>query len=127
MWGSKKSNIGSDLVTVQNLPLWVHFQDDLQRLARHVAVLAGHAVDIEHRPVARQPAGGNAEIQAAVGEVIEHGNAVRQFRRVMIGQKKTARTEADVFGLQERLGQQQVRRWVRLPGRGVMLADPGFL
>jgi hypothetical protein len=46
---------------------------------------------------------------------------------MMIGQKKTAGTEANVLGLQERLRQQQIGRRVRFPGRGVMLADPGFL
>ncbi|MBA7712262.1 hypothetical protein ES703_121234 [subsurface metagenome] len=104
-----------------------HFQDDLQRLARHVAVLAGHAVDIEHRPVAGKPAGGDAKIQAAVGEMVEHSDAVGELRRVVIGQQESAGAEADVLGLQERLRQQQIRRRVRLPGRGVVLADPGFL
>src|ERR1700730_16022825 len=31
-------------------------EDDVERLARHLAVLPGIAVDVEHRPVARQPA-----------------------------------------------------------------------
>ena len=104
-----------------------HLQDDLQRLAGHVAVLAGHAVDIEHRPVARQAASRDAEIEPAVGEVVEHRDAVGEFGGVVIGQQEAAGAEADVFGLQERLRQQQVGRGMRLPGRGVVLADPGFL
>ena len=102
-------------------------QDDLQRLARHVAVLAGHAVDIEHRPVARQAAGGDAEIEPALGEMIEHRDAVGEFGRMMIGQQETAGADADVLGLQQRLRDQQVGRGMRLPGCGVMLADPGLL
>ena len=103
-----------------------HLQDDLQRLAGHVAVLAGHAVDMEHRPVARQAGSGDAEIEPAAGEMVEHGDAVGEFGRVMVGQQEAAGAEADVLGLQERLRQQQIRRRVRLPGRGVVLADPGL-
>ena len=104
-----------------------HLQDDVQRLARHVAVLAGHAVDIEHRPVARQAGRGDAEIQPAVGEMVEHRDAIGEFGRVVIRQQEPAGAEADVLGLQERLRQQQVRRGMRLPRRGVVLADPGLL
>ena len=104
-----------------------HLQDDLQRLAGHVAVLPAHAVDVEHRPVARQARCGDAEIQPAVGEMVEHRDAVGEFGRVMIGQQEAAGAEADILGLQKRLRQQQVGRRMRLPGRGVMLADPGFL
>ena len=104
-----------------------HLQDDLQRLAGHVAVLAGHAVDVEHRPVARQAGGGDAEIEPAFGEMVEHRHAVGEFGGMMIRQQEAAGTEPDVLGLQERLRQQQVRRRMRLPGGGVVLADPGFL
>jgi hypothetical protein len=104
-----------------------HLQDDLERLAGHVAVLAGHAVDVVHRPVARQAACGDAEIQAAAGEMIEHRDAVGEFGGMVVGQEETAGPEADVLGLQKRLRQQQVGRRMRLPWRGVMLADPGFL
>ena len=38
-------------------------QDDVQRLAGHVAVGARHAVDVVHRPVRRQPGRGDAEVQ----------------------------------------------------------------
>src|SRR4029077_9658365 len=53
--------------------------------------------------------------------------AVRELRRMVIGQEEAAGAETDVFGLQERLRQQQIRRRGRLPTRGAMLADPGFL
>src|SRR6202022_4591789 len=41
--------------------------------------------------------------------------------------QETAGAKTDVLGLQKRLGQQEVRRWMRFPWRGMMLADPGFL
>ncbi len=59
--------------------------------------------------------------------MIEHRDAVGEFGGMMIRQQEAAGTEADVLGLQERLRQQQVRRRMRLPGRGMVLADPGFL
>jgi len=62
------------------------FEDDVESLAGHLAVLAGHAVDIEHRPVARQAAGGDPEIQPPLGHVIEHRDPVRELGRVVIGQ-----------------------------------------
>jgi hypothetical protein len=102
-------------------------QDDLQRLARHVAVLPAHAVDIEHRPVARQTGCRHTKIQPALGEVIEHGNPVRKLGGVMIGQQKAAGAEPDVSGLAQSFDDQKVRGRMRLPGRGVMLADPAFL
>ena len=132
--GLRKSNIDVGLVHRPELALvgpgrvlGPHLQDDLQRLARHVAVLAGHAVDVEHRPVARQARCRDAEIQPALGEVIEHRDAVGEFGRVVIGQQEAAGAETDVLGLQKRLREQQIGRGMRFPGRGVVLADPGFL
>ena len=61
------------------------------------------------------------------GEVVEHRHAVGEFGGMMIGQQEAAGAETDVLGLQKRLREQQVRRRMRLPGRGVMLADPGLL
>ena len=102
-------------------------QDDLQRLAGHVAVLSGHAVDVEHRPVGRHATCRDAEIQSAIGEMIEHRDAVGEFCGMVIGQQEAAGAKTDVLGLQKRLGQQEVRRWMRFPWRGMMLANPGFL
>ena len=46
---------------------------------------------------------------------------------MVIGQQEPAGAEADVLGLHQRLRDQQIRRRMRLPRRGVMFADPGFL
>ncbi|MGY2938830.1 hypothetical protein ACVWZ6_008432 [Bradyrhizobium sp. GM6.1] len=104
-----------------------HLQNDLQRLARHVAVLSAHAVDIEHGPVARQAARRDAEIEPTSREVIEHGDAVGELGRVVIGQQEAARPDTDILGLHQRLRDQQIGRGIGFPGRGMVLADPGLL
>ncbi len=111
---------------VERLLRGPQLEDDVERLARHLAVLAGIAVDVEHRPVARQPARGDAEIEPALRHVVEHRDAVGEFGRVVIGQQEAAGGEADFLGLHQRLGDQQVGRRVRFPGCGVVLADPGL-
>ena len=101
-------------------------QDDLQRFARHVAVLAGEAVDVEHRPITWQAARGDAEQQPPLRQVVEEGDAVRQFAGMMVRQQEPARPEPYVVGLHQCLRHQQVGRGVRFPRRRVVFADPGF-
>ena len=113
-------------LVVERLGRAPQLQDDLERLARHVAVDARHAVDVEHRPVARQARGGDAEVEPPARDVVEHGDAVRELGRMVIGQQEAAGAEPDVLGLHQRLRDQQVGRGMRLPRRGVMLADPAF-
>src|ERR1700757_2476427 len=60
-------------------------QDDVQRLPRHVTVLAGQAIDLEHRPVRWGARGGNSENESPAGDVIEHRHPVRQFGWMMVG------------------------------------------
>src|SRR5262249_23188443 len=52
---------------------------------------------------------------------------VREFGWMMIGQEKAARAEPDILCLQKGLRENEIGRRMRLPGRGVMFADPGFL
>src|SRR5262249_52895693 len=54
-------------------------------------------------------------------------DAVGELGRMMIGQQEAAGAETDIFGLQESLREDEIGRGMRLPGRGVMLADPGLL
>ena len=51
---------------------------------------------------------------------------LRQLGRVVVGQQKPAGRKPDAARLHQRLRDQQVGRRVRLPRRGVVLADPGF-
>ena len=81
---------------------------------------------LEHRPVGRQARRGDAEIQPPSGQVVEHGDAVGELGGVVIRQQEAARADADALGLQQRLGDQQIGRRMRLPRRGVVLADPGL-
>ena len=46
---------------------------------------------------------------------------------MMIRQEKPAGPEPDILRLQERLGHEEIGRRMRLPGRRVVLADPGLL
>ena len=101
-------------------------QDDVERFAGHLAVLSGIAVDVEHRPVARQAARGDPEIQPPLRQMIQHCDAVRQLGRVMIGQQKPARRQPNAARLHQRLRDQEVGRRMWLPRRGVVLADPGL-
>jgi hypothetical protein len=109
---------------VEGFVLGPQLQDDVERLAGHLTVLPGIAVDIEQCPIAGQPTGGDAEIEPALRHVVEHRYAVGELGGVVIGQEETARSEADAAGLHQRLRDQQIGRRVRLPRRGVMLADP---
>ena len=69
-------------------------------------MLSGVSIDVEHRPVARQTARRDAEIEPTLGHVVEHRDPVRQLGRMVIGQQKPARGEADAPGLHQRLRDQ---------------------
>ncbi len=111
-------------LVVKRLLARPELQDDVERLAGHLAVLTAHAVDVEHRPVARQPARRDAEVEPPLREVVEPGDAIGELRRVVVGQEKTARADADVARLHQRLRDQEIGRRVGLPRRRVVLADP---
>jgi hypothetical protein len=123
----------SGFVTVQNLPLWVNGASSVhirKMISSASRVMSRFWPDMPSTLNIAQSLGrplGDAEIQAAAGEMIEHRDAIGEFGRVVIGQQEAAGAETDVLGLQERLRQQQVGRRVRLPWRGMMLTDPGFL
>ncbi len=99
-------------------------QDDVERLPRHLAVLARVAVDVEQGPVAGQPARRHAEIETALREVVEHRHPVGQLGGVVVRHEEPAGADPHALRLQQRLGHEQVGRRVRLPGRRVVLADP---
>ena len=101
-------------LVVERLVLRPQAQDDVERLPRHVAVDAGHAVDVEHRPVARQAARGDAEIEPALRQMVEHGDAVGELGGVVVRQQEAAGAEAQPL----RLHATPARSGGRAPGCG---------
>ena len=99
-------------------------QHDLERLAGHLAMLAVLAVDVEQRPVTRDAAGADTEHEAALGEVVEVGHAVRQLDRMVIGQQMRAGRELDATSCAAAPAPAEVGRADRLPRHGEVLADP---
>jgi hypothetical protein len=69
------------------------------------------------RPLAATP---------ALSHVVEHRNPVRQLGGVMIRKQEAPGGEAHVARLHKRLRDQQIGRGVRLPWRGMVLADPAL-
>src|SRR5436190_797280 len=62
VWPQQSEHLGwaIDLPKLALIVKWFlaapELEDDLERFAGHLAVLPAHAVDVEHRPIARQPA-----------------------------------------------------------------------
>src|SRR5207244_12574362 len=52
-----------------------HLEHDIERLARHVAVLAFDSIDAEKLPVARQSARADPEHVAALRQMVHEGDA----------------------------------------------------
>ena len=101
-------------------------EDYVQRLARHGAVFALVEIYVEQFMVGQQPAGADAEHIASLRQMIQIGDAVRQFHRVVEGQQVRAGSEHDVLSPHQRLRDEQVRRRHRFPRGGEMLAYPRF-
>ena len=89
------------------VPGWASFftPPQYQRFLGHVAVLAGHAVDVQQRPVQRHRARGDAEHVAALGHVVELGDAQGERGRVVEAGDVAARAELDGVRADERLGE----------------------
>ena len=81
---------------------------------------------MKEAPVAGQTTRTNAEHQPTLRNVVHKRHPAGQFSRMVIGQQMRARREANTFGLEQCLGDENVWSGIRLPGRGEMLADPGF-
>ena len=133
MCGFRNPNISSGLLTFQYLPLNSNDGSSLhsrRMMSSASRVISRFCPDMPSTSNIAQslgrPGRGDAEQQPALGQMVQHGDAVRQFRRVMIRQQEPARPDLDPLRLQQRLGDQQIGRRMRLPRRGVMLADPGL-
>jgi hypothetical protein len=59
--------------------------------------------------------------------MVEHGNAVRHFHRIVQRQQRHTRGQNDLLRLDQGLGDEQL--WGRgiFPALGQMLADPDFV
>ena len=56
--------------------------------------------------------------------MVEHRDTIGELGRVVVGQQKTAGGKPDLARLHQRLSDQEIGRGMRLPGCGVVLADP---
>src|SRR5213076_3620354 len=59
------------------------------------ALLHGRKRDPEHAVLTLVPAGADSEIEASAGEQVDGSRALGEQRRVMKGQRRDERTEAD--------------------------------
>jgi hypothetical protein len=101
-------------------------EDDVEGFARHLAIDAGRAIDVEHLPIARQSARGHAEVQAAARDVVEHCDAIGELGRVVIGQQEPAWADADVLRLHQGLRDEQIGCGMWFPRCRVVLTDPAL-
>ena len=97
-------------------------QDGFQRLL-HAVALGGHR-DAHHEGVGRERAGSDPEHDAALGQVVEQHHAVGQHQRVVIGERRHPRAEAEMLGPLRRGGDEHLGAGDDLVAGGVMLADP---
>ena len=72
------------------------------------------------------PARSDAEHEAALREVVEHGNPVCRLDRIVEVQQNDPGAEHDPFGLAQSAGDEQLRRGHVLPGQLHVLANPNF-
>ena len=100
-------------------------QDGLQGLLHHVA-LPGR-VDAHHEGVGGECAGADPDHHAAAGQVVEQHHAVGQHERMVVGQRRHARTETDVAGALRGRRDEHLGRGDDLVAGGVVLAEPGLV
>ena len=93
--------------------------------AAHVVALAGvHAEQLQVGGYGAMP---DTPVEPAPGQVIQHGDAVRQFDGVVDGQQRNAGGQSDVLRQRRRLGDHQVGVRRVLPALGEVLTDPGLV
>ena len=97
-------------------------QDHVDRF--HEGALARRRVDLEQLEVGGEPAGADAEQEAAAAHVIELRGLAGDDRRVMVRQVDDGGAEGEVLGLRHEAGEEHQRRGERLGGGGEMLAHP---
>ena len=83
--------------------------------------------DFEKLELGGDASGADAEVEAAFGEVVEHGKAVGQHLGVVELEEDDAGAQLDVLGFGEGLGDEEVGGGQVLPRDGEMLADPALM
>ena len=68
-------------------------------------------LDLEEFELGGDAAGADAEVEAAAGKVVEHGEAVGQHLGVVELEEDDAGAEPDVLGAGEGLGDEEVGGW----------------
>jgi hypothetical protein len=116
-----------ELALIVTRTLCPQSRHDLKRFERHPAVLPTADVEAEEIVVRRKSANTNAELITPFRHVIEIGDPVSQFDRVVIRKEVTQWAEPDPLCPQERLSEQQIGGRTRLPGRGEVFSNPSLL
>ena len=97
-------------------------QDHVDRF--HEGALARGRVDLEQLEIGGEPAGADAEQEAAAAHVVELRGLAGDDRRMMVRQVDDRGAEREVLGLRHEAGEEHQRRGERLGGGGEMLAHP---
>ncbi len=106
--------------------LALHQRDDDVEAFLHAAAQLGDG-NADHRRIARQRAGADAEHRAAARHMVELRHRFGEHEGVVVGQRFHAGAEADVFRALGRGGDHQLGRGDHLHRAGMMLAIPDFL
>ena len=97
-------------------------QDDLHGFAEAGGGLV--ARDAERLELGALEAPAGAPVETPAGEVVEHGDLLRQSQRVVEGGQRHGRADADPPGAVRRLQRHQVDRRADAVGREVVLCQP---
>ena len=123
--GFRQSAVVELTVVLERLP-FPYLQDEVNRLVQALARFAEFGVQPEQLGVGRWSARSDAKIDAPLRHVVEHGDAVRDMRRVVVVQQRHARAEFHLLRNAQRPRDEQLRRRHVLPRQREMLANPSL-
>ena len=111
-------------VIVEGLVLAPQLEDDFDGLPHPGADVHRFGVQSEHLEIAGCRPSADAEEEPPLGQVVQHGDAMRHHDRVMEVQEDHAGTHHNLLGYAQGPGDEQV--WDRnvLPGEDEVLPDP---
>ena len=102
-------------------------QHRVDRVDGDLALNAGARVDADDLEVAWKAARADTPQEPALSQLVEHGDAVGQVKRVVVGQTTHTRTKLDRAGALQRGADEDVRGGDVLPFGGEVFADPGLV